>query len=137
MSDDPHNTTHTPHRYTFGHAMKLHGRSAFARVYAGRLRKNAGPITVYGLANDLGHPRLGLSVSSRVGKAVTRNRIKRLLREAFRLSQHDWPGAYDCVVVVHPHEPMTLEDYRRHLAKAVQSVDAEHTRRLEKKREAT
>ena len=42
---------------------------------------------------------------------MKRNRLKRLLREAFRLSQHDWPGAYDVVISVKPHEPLTVPHF--------------------------
>ena len=70
------------------------------------------------LPNDVAHHRLGLSVSRRVGNAVRRHRFKRLLREAFRLNQHNWPGHYDLVVVVHPHETLKLAAYAEHLAAA-------------------
>ena len=64
----------------------------------------------------MGHPRLGLSVSRRVGTAPRRNRIKRLIREAFRLLRHDWPRGYDLVVNVRPHDPVLLADYQRMLS---------------------
>jgi ribonuclease P protein component len=44
------------------------------------------------LANQETHPRLGLSIATRLfGSAVARNRIKRLTRESFRLNQHELP----------------------------------------------
>jgi ribonuclease P protein component len=44
--------------------------------------------------------RLGVTVSRRVGNAVTRNRAKRLVREAFRASRDLWPPGLDVVVIV-------------------------------------
>ncbi len=91
--------------------MRLSGRRAFGAVYAAQIRRSSGPLLVYGKANGLAHSRLGLSVSRRVGTAVARNRIKRLLREAFRLSQHSLPPGIDLVVVVRPHRTLELVDY--------------------------
>jgi ribonuclease P protein component len=54
-------------------------------------RVNDNRLTIWGAPNDLSHPRLGLVVSRKHGGAVQRNRLKRRLREAFRLSQHELP----------------------------------------------
>jgi ribonuclease P protein component len=89
---------------------------AFAAVYDQRVRDSRGPLTIYASRNSLPHCRLGLSVSRKVGSAVRRNRIKRQLREAFRLMQHDLPVGYDIIIVVRAHPPLILADYQRLLS---------------------
>lgn len=74
------------------------------------MQRASGPLVVFSRPSDRGHARLGLSVGRRVGPAHVRNRIKRLLREAFRLSQDDLP-ALDLVINVRPHEPRSLPEY--------------------------
>jgi ribonuclease P protein component len=65
-------------------------------------------IAVIGYPNGLPHPRLGLSVSRRVGGAVVRNRWKRLLREAFRLTRPQLPPGIDLIVIPRAVEIPTL-----------------------------
>ncbi len=112
----------TPKRYSFGHAKRLHGNRDFGRVFDLGRRKTCGPLIVVGIPNQLEHNRMGLSVSRKVGNAVKRHRIKRLLREAFRLNQHDWPKGYDMVVVVRPHQTRPLTDYERCMETALNSI---------------
>ena len=97
---------------------RLSGNAAFRAVYDGKVRKHAGPLTVFCIPNKLPHGRLGLSVSRKVGNAVRRSRVKRMLREAFRLTRHERPVGFDLVVVARPHGPMMLDDYRRLLVQA-------------------
>lgn len=109
-------------RHRIGHRLE------FDRVFKAKARKHVGPLTVFAMPNGLPHFRYGLSVPGRVGSAVQRNRIKRLLREALRLNQHDLPSApdgsgYDLVVAVRGHEVMMLEQYAQALLGAVRALD--------------
>jgi ribonuclease P protein component len=99
--------------YTFPKSRRLGGKLEFSTVFDEKVRESRGPLTAYARPNDLGHPRLGITISRKVGTAARRNRIKRLLRESFRLLQHDLPRGYDFVIVVRPHEPLLLADYQR------------------------
>jgi ribonuclease P protein component len=106
----------SPRRHTFPKSHRLGGKREFSMVFEAKTRESRGPLMVYAKPNELGHGRLGISISRKVGIAVRRNRIKRLLREAFRMMQHDLPAGYDLVVVVRPHEPLILAEYQRLMA---------------------
>ena len=106
----------TAKRYTFPKSARVRGREEFAAVFDAKVRFSRGPLTAYALPTSHETPRIGFSVSRRVGTAPRRNRIKRLLRESFRLMQHDFPRPYDLVIVVRPHEPMILAEYQKLLS---------------------
>ena len=73
---------------------------AFRRAFQRRQWESDGVLTVYAVANGRDHPRLGISVSrKKVRSANDRNRLKRLIREAFRLSKTELPPGVDLVVV--------------------------------------
>jgi ribonuclease P protein component len=100
-------------RYTFPKSHRIRTATEFSAVFEDRVRESRGPLMLYGRPNGLSHPRLGLSVGRKVGTAPRRNRIKRLIREAFRLHQYDLPVGYDLVFVVRPHTPMILAEYQK------------------------
>jgi ribonuclease P protein component len=81
----------------------------FQRAYRRRLVASDSNLVVYGHENELPYPRLGLSVSRKVGKAVVRNRWKRLIREAFRLSRPALPEGLDLIVIPRPNVEPALE----------------------------
>jgi ribonuclease P protein component len=86
-------------RATLRRKERLRKTAQFKAAYAGRARAGDGRLVAYALANSLEVTRLGVSVGKRCGGSVQRNRIKRLLREAFRLARAEFPPGYDVVLV--------------------------------------
>jgi ribonuclease P protein component len=100
---------------SFPKSARLRTKTEFDRVYARRCKASDGTLLVFAQRNELSLPRIGLSVSRKLGGAVVRNRLKRLLREAFRLSQHELPTGVDLVVIPSAAERANLEAYRESL----------------------
>ena len=82
----------------FGADDRLRKQADFDRVYRARAYAADDVLIVNGCANGLARARLGLSVGAIVGNAVMRNRWKRIIREAFRLSRQQIPVGLDLVV---------------------------------------
>lgn len=112
-----------PTRLLFRRRHRLTHAREFQAAYREGCRKSAGPLTVYARPNGLEEHRLGLSVGRRVGGAVVRSRVKRMLREAFRLDRSGYPTpggeGLDVVVQVRPHRAEPLKSYRELLGRLV------------------
>jgi len=100
----------------------------FQRAYGRRCGASDGLLLVFAHPNNLPHPRLGLSVSRKIGNAVVRNRWKRLIREAFRLSRAQLPTGIDLIVIPRPDKKPELAALRESLcrlaARAGQKLNA-------------
>jgi len=70
-----------------------------------------------GPRSEGGPTRVGFSISKKNGNSPQRHRIRRLLREAFRLTQYDIPEGLDLILIPRPGSNSTLEDYRRSLVR--------------------
>jgi ribonuclease P protein component len=89
---------------------RLSRSAEFERVYRqGRSTANR-HLVLYAFPNATSErPRLGLSVSRKVGGAVERNRVKRLLREAFARNEEGLRAGQDLVVVARPSAAELVE----------------------------
>jgi ribonuclease P protein component len=91
-----------PARQRFPKSARLLKRAEFRRVYDEGQRRNGSTFAVFYRPNGLAETRLGVTVPTRVGGAVLRNRVKRRLRELFRLNRERFPIGWD--IVLNPRE---------------------------------
>jgi ribonuclease P protein component len=79
-------------RLTLPARLRLRHKGDFDAAYAHGRRISDGFFSVTARANDAGAPRLGLAVAVKLaGNAVARNRLRRIIRESFRLHQRELP----------------------------------------------
>ncbi len=99
-------------------AARLRRRREFLQVQQRGRRLYSGDVLIVARESGGARPRIGITVSSKVGNAVERNRVKRWVREAWREVGTDLP-AVDLVVIARPAaKAMGLEGARRALAAA-------------------
>jgi ribonuclease P protein component len=106
----------------FRRAEHLRSPADFRRVYERRRSVSDNWLIIYACENQLPHLRLGLSVSRKVGSAVRRNRLRRLYREAFRLSRPELPVGLDLVLIPRTSSEPTLQDLQQSLIKLARQL---------------
>jgi ribonuclease P protein component len=109
--------SNTTPRLTFPQSHRTKTPAEFVRCYARKRSASDAVLVVYACENGLPHPRLGCSVSKKIGGAVVRNRYKRLFREAFRLMQHELPTGIDLILIPRVGEEPTLDSVKQSLMK--------------------
>ena len=109
-------------QFTFTKAQHLRSKSDFERVYALKNKAADGVLLVFAARNAGPVTRIGLSVSKKHGGAIVRNRLKRLLREAFRLMQHQIPASLDLIVIPLAKEKASLVAYQESLVKSTRRL---------------
>jgi ribonuclease P protein component len=115
-----------------GPLRSLTRRRDFEVVFEQGVNSASRYIVVYARPNELGVSRLGLSVSKKVGKAVIRNRLKRLLRGAMRKGLEGLPLNYDFVIIARKSSvEAELDDFildiKRFLSRLVHEKDSDIT----------
>lgn len=108
----------------FPKRMHLRKRGQFDSVFQSGTRLGSRYLAAWVAANDEGHPRVGFAVSAKVGCIALRNRVRRVMREAFRLHQHELQAGVDIVFV----PARAWADYRLaaagpHMASLLQRIE--------------
>ena len=86
----------------------------FRRLYSKGQSYAGGYIVIYAMKNRIHYKRLGLTVGKTFGKAVKRNRIKRLMRESYRYLEDKLPDGYDFICVARTRaEGKSLDQIQR------------------------
>ena len=89
----------SPSGQAFPKALRLRSRAEFLKVQGQGAKVTAEPLVALALRNGRDVTRVGLTVSSKVGNAVVRARLRRYLRELFRKRRHEWPQGLDVVLI--------------------------------------
>lgn len=116
--------------FTFGPPKRLKKSRQFNDVFSSRTSVADSHLIVYARPNQLSFCRIGLGVGKKLGNAIYRNRYKRKLREAFRLTQHQLPVTCDLVLIPRPTPTPSTQQYSRSLLSLCQRLQ----RRLGKKK---
>ena len=89
-----------PLSFTFTKADRILKRREFIALSKSGRRVQNTEFIAYFLSARYNRSRLGVTVTKKVGQAVERNRIKRLVREFFRLNRHCLSGNWDISIIV-------------------------------------
>jgi len=111
-------------QFSFPKEKRLVSNRQFKAVLARGWRLSNELLTLYVAKNNCSYPRLGISVKKSCGNAVLRNRLKRLLREAFRQSQDRIPTGFDYLLMISPQwaKKMAFEQLQASFLALVQEL---------------
>jgi ribonuclease P protein component len=113
----------THRRLRFGADLRLRSKLQFDAIYASGRRLDDRYFGLRIKPNGVGHPRVGLAVAVKTaGNAVARNRLRRLVRESFRLAQHALPAVDIVVAAKFPAREAPVATLRASLATLWQRV---------------
>ena len=103
--------------------MRLTDSPEFERVYRQGTAYRGRLFSVHAFPNEHSTPRLGLSISRKVGNAVTRNAVRRRLREVFYSCISELSGNLDLVVSARPAAAeATFEELQEEFSKSLGRV---------------
>lgn len=111
-------------KFTYSKELRLTKRNDFLRIKAEGERLYSRNLIIYYLPNSLNHPRLGVTVSKKVSKkAVIRNKIKRRMREIFRINQHNLSST-DILIIAKFHSlTATYQELEANFIKALRYAE--------------
>jgi ribonuclease P protein component len=109
-------------QHTLPKEQRLRRPAEFRRVFDRKRSVNDEWLIVYGCENGRNCNRLGLSVSRKQGPAIHRNRLRRLYREAYRLTQHDMPLGLDLILIPSQVAEPVLAELRTRLPRLVRRL---------------
>jgi ribonuclease P protein component len=110
---------------TFGLPKKerLTRQKDYEAVYRAKKVYSDARLRIYARANGLGYSRIGYAIGKRIGKAFKRNRLKRLVREAFRKNKTKLPRGLDFVVIPRTDGEYTLDEISLSLKKLLEKAE--------------
>jgi ribonuclease P protein component len=117
-------------QFSFPKEERLRNKSQFQKVFRHGRKQKSEAITLFLLKNKLSQNRFGISIGKKFGSAAKRNRMKRLVREAYRLNKQKFLsgtagedlGTFDIVVVIHHPKHSTLGEITQTLEKLFSSA---------------
>lgn len=106
------------------YTVSMKEKHLFRRLYAKGKSVVFPTIAVYAKPNHSQRSRLGFTVGTKVGKAVCRNRVRRRLREAYRIHEAEFAPGWDIVVVARVKAAyVSYQQLERELLRALERLD--------------
>ncbi len=101
---------------SYRRAERVTNKSRYQAIYEQGVWKSSRFFTMVTCGNPAEVKRLGITVTKKVGNAVVRNRLKRLIREFFRRNKDLFPAGHDVIVMAKKNSPpLTYPEAQREL----------------------